>query len=279
MTKFADLHIHTHYSDGTLSPQEVVHEAVNCGLGCISITDHDTLEGLKPARLTARPLDVEVIAGIELSSEMDGKDIHILGYFFSEIGGCLIEELAKMRDARVERIKEMIRKLKDLGIGDISFEEVLSSTKSKALGRPHLAELLLQKGHVGSAAEAFEKYLGESSPAYVGKFKQTAGEAIKLIKRSGGLAVLAHPAVTNRDELIAGFVAAGLDGLEVYHPRHSSTTVKYYEGIAQKYKLLMTGGSDAHGQAKPDTFIGKTRIPYDLVQKMKDLINQPRLPS
>jgi len=269
VTKFADLHIHTFYSDGTSSPQEVVDEAVKCGLSTISITDHDTIEAIEFTQAAARPLDLEVIAGIELSSEMEGKDIHVLGYFLNGVGSLLLEELFKIQQARISRIKEMIVKLKGEGISDIDFDEVGSLTKSKSVGRPHLATVLLKKGHVGSLNEAFTRYLGEDCSTYVGKFKQTTPEAIKLIKNSGGLAVLAHPVVTNRDELIPSFVAAGLDGIEVYYPRHSQTTVKYYEGLAQKHKLLMTGGSDAHGQAKKDTFIGKTRIPYELIEIMK----------
>jgi len=279
VTKFADLHIHTYFSDGTSSPQEVVDEAVKSGLSSVSITDHDTIEAIAPAQTAARAVNLEVIAGIELSSEMEGKDIHVLGYFFRDVGSILLEELSKIQQARISRIKEMIVKLKGEGISDIDFDEVGSLTKSKSVGRPHLATVLLQKGHVGSMAEAFSRYLGEDCSTYVGKFKQTTSEAIQLIKNSGGLAVLAHPAVTNRDELIPSFVVAGLDGIEVYYPKHSQTTVKYYEGLAQKHNLLMTGGSDAHGQAKKDTFIGKTRIPSELVEKMKKKLTENRTPG
>lgn len=272
MSRFADLHIHTHFSDGTLSPQEVVEQALRAGLSCISITDHDSVTGVGPAQLAVRDFDLEVIAGIELSSESEGKDIHILGYFVDCLNETFRSELIKIQDTRVERIKKMIFKLKEQGVNNIDFDEVVSLSECRgSLGRPHLALVLKQKGWVATTAEAFKKYLDEDCPAYVKKYKLSPAEAIKLIQKAGGIAVLAHPMITNRDELIPGLVAAGLQGIEVYYPNYSEETVRYYEGIAQKYQLVKTGGSDGHGKAKASTYIGKIKVPYLVVEQLKAL--------
>lgn len=272
MTKSADLHIHTHYSDGTMSPQEVVADALHCGIQCIAITDHDTVDGISPAIEAARGHDLEVLPGIELSSEINGKDVHMLGYLFNRQDASLVEQIKKMQDVRAERMKKMIQKLEELGIHDISFEEISGSAKTTALGRPHLAAALVEKKVVGSMRAAFDKYLAEGAPAYVPKFKQTPQEAIKLIKGAGGIAVLAHPMLSNVDELIPGLVQAGLGGLEAHYPNSSVNVMCFYENLARKHHLVITGGSDAHGETKKHTFIGKTRIPYDLVEKLKEAV-------
>ena len=272
LQKLADLHIHTYYSDGTSSPQEVVQDALAAGLSCIAITDHDVLDGVKPTQQAAQGRGLEVVSGIELSSEIGGKDIHILGYFIDCQKGPLVDQLGAIQEARIERIKKMIAKLGEMKIGPIALEEVCALSQSRAVGRPHLAAILYKKGFVSSIKEAFDKYIGEGSPAYFTKYGQTPYEAIQLIKKSGGLAVMAHPMLTQRDELIPGFVEAGLDGIEVYYPNCSDNVIKFYEGIAQKHKLLTTGGSDAHGKAKDYTYIGKRTIPYELVERMKDVV-------
>lgn len=270
MIKYADLHIHTHYSDGTQSPKEVVDDAIAAGLNCIAITDHDTLEGVKPAQLAAQDTELEVISGIELSSESGNKDIHVLGYLIDPEQSVLKERITVIQQTRVERIQQMIEKLNELGVDNITLEEVCALTKSKSVGRPHLAAKLLEKRWVGSIREAFEKYIGEGCPAYVAKFKQSPDEAIKLIDDCGGIAVLAHPMITQQDEKIPAFVEAGLKGLEVYYPNCPPSVQEYYKGIAQKHNLLLTGGSDAHGKAKNNTWIGKARIPYELVEHLRE---------
>lgn len=269
MTKFADLHIHTFYSDSTSSPQEVVSDAVKAGLNCIAITDHDTLEGVGPTREAAKAHNLEVLAGVELSSQFEGKDIHILGYLVDDRKGPLKELLLQMQDSRVERIRRMLDRLKTFGIDNIALEEVCALTHSKSVGRPHLAEILVQKGWVSSIKEAFDKYLAEGAAAYEGKYKISPGEAIDLIRQSGGISVLAHPMLTQVDHLLPRFVDAGLGGIEVYYPNCSDSIIKFYERIAQKHNLILTGGSDAHGEAKKHTCVGKQRIPYALVEILK----------
>ena len=273
MSLFADLHIHTYYSDSTSSPQEVVAEAVKNKLSCISITDHDVIDGVLPTREAAKPFDLEVISGIELSSELEGRDIHILGYFIDIEKGPLVEKIESFLDERIKRMKQMILNLQEYGIKDISFEEAASQTKSRAVGRLHLANLLVQKGHVTSVKQAFDKYLAQDKPGYASKFKQSPFEAIDLIHQSGGVAVMAHPMLTQKDEIIPRLVKAGMDGIEVYYPNCMPTVTSFYEKIAKKHGLLMSGGSDAHGAAKVFTYVGKTSIPYELVELMKQKVS------
>lgn len=274
MTKFADLHIHTYYSDGTSSPKEIVDQACNAGLACVAITDHDTVAGIEPVRVLARDSGLDVIAGIELSSEMNSKDVHILGYLFDYKDEYFIRRLQEMQDSRLDRMDEMIAKLKDLGIEDINLDEVANLAKIKSLGRPHLAQILVEKGVVPNLKKAFDLYLADGAPAYVPKFKQTPYEAIHLIKDAGGLAVLAHPMITAVDELIPSLIREGLDGIEAYYPNYPENIVRFYEGIAQKHQILVTGGSDAHGEARKHTFVGRIKVPYALVDKMKERANQ-----
>ena len=269
MSRFADLHIHTHYSDGTLSPQEVIADAHAQGLSCIAITDHDTVDGIAPAIEAAEEFAIEVVPGIELSSEIDGKDVHILGYFFDYKNKEFIKMIERMQSSRVGRMGKMIEKLRTLGINNISLEEVRERTLSGSVGRPHLAAILQEKGWVVSIQDAFDRYLANDAPAYVSKFQQTPYEAIKLIQDFGGIPVLAHPMLTNVDELIAGFVSAGLRGLEVYYPNCTDNVTRFYKGLAKQYNLIATGGSDAHGSVKKHTFIGKIKIPYLIVEQLK----------
>ena len=265
----ADLHIHTFYSDSTSSPQEVVDEAIKAELGCIAITDHDIVEGVIPTIEAAKGHALEVVPGIELSSEFENCDIHILGYFINYQEGAMIEKIGLFLEARVQRMKQMIMNLKKVGVNNIEFEEVAALTKSRAVGRAHLATLLVQKGWVSSFKSAFEKYLGPGCPGYASKYKQTPFEAIELIRASGGVAVMAHPMLTQKDELIPRFAAAGLKGLEVYYPNCMSNVTEFYERIAKKNNLIATGGSDAHGKAKSYTYIGKKTVPMEVVEQLR----------
>jgi 3',5'-nucleoside bisphosphate phosphatase len=269
MEKWADLHIHTYYSDGTSSPQEVLEQASSCGLSAIAITDHDTIEGILPTQHIADTYNIEVISGIEFSTEINGRDVHLLGYLFDPDHPYLLEKLISIQNMRILRMKEMIVKLKDLNVADIAFEEVAALTKSNAVGRPHLAAILMKKGKVSSIREAFDKYLHEGGPAYVDKFRQTPFEAIELMKQVGGVSILAHPMVTLIDELIPQLAQAGLTGIEAHYPNSSNNVTEFYVGLAKKNNLLVTGGSDAHGEAKKNTFIGRLKIPYDLVETLK----------
>lgn len=276
MAHLADLHIHTHFSDGTSSPQEVIEQAHANGLRCIAITDHDTIDGIGPATEEAEKYGIEVISGIELSSEINNKDVHMLGYLFDYQNKEFADRIKYMQGVRVDRMKEMIEKLKPLGIDNIALEEVCALAQSDSVGRPHLAAKLMEKGWVSSIKMAFNKYLADDAPGFVPKFKQTPHEAIALIQKAGGIAVLAHPMLTKVDELIPGFVEAGLGGIEAYYPNTTDTVMNFYEGLAKKHGLVVTGGSDAHGDSKKYTYIGKKMVPYELVEKLKNAHRQKK---
>lgn len=270
MSDYADLHIHTHFSDSTSSPDEVIEQAHAAGLDCISITDHDTIDGIKPTMISATKYNIEVITGVELSSEIQGKDVHVLGYCFDLQDESFVERLTYMQNFRMVRMEKMIKKLQELGINNITMEEVCALAESKSVGRPHLAQLLVEKGWVSSFKRAFNEFLADDAPAHVGKFKQSPFEAIEMIKAAGGKAVLAHPMLTDVDEIIPQMVDAGLAGLEVHYPHTPKEIFNHYVGLAKKHNLLITGGSDAHGDAKKHTYVGKMKIPYALVEALKN---------
>lgn len=267
--KFADLHLHTLFSDGTYTPEELIQKAGKAGLSCISIADHDITGGIKPAIEAAVAWDIEVLSGIELSAEYEGSEIHILGYLIDYEDKALIAKLDSLKKNRIERIYKITEKLKGMGV-DLKPEAVFALVKEGTVGRLHVARAMVKEGLVGSIFEAFQKYIGDKCPAYVLGFHFSPKEAIKLIKDSGGIPVLAHPYTINSDELILQFIKEGIMGLEAYYPEHSQAMINFYLGLAQKHNLLVTGGSDCHGSAKPEVKIGSIKIPYALVEKLKE---------
>ncbi|MBF0533006.1 MAG: PHP domain-containing protein [Candidatus Omnitrophica bacterium] len=273
MIEYADLHLHTNYSDSTLTPSQVVFQAKQFQIGCIAITDHDTVDGMEEAVAAGQAHGVEIIPGIELSCEAGNREIHILGFFFDYQHPDFHQHLLRMQDSRVARMGRMLEKLNGIKAGgDISLEEVCARGGTTAVGRMHLAMIMKEKGLVKNVQTAFDRYLAEGGPAYVAKYRQTPAQAIALIKKFGGVAVLAHPMLTRVDEMIPAMVRDGLGGLEVYYPNVSSTIIEYYEGIGRKHNLLLTGGSDAHGAGKDNTAIGKIRLPYRFVEAMKQTL-------
>lgn len=269
MKPAADLHIHTYYSDGSQSPAEVVDEAARCGLSVIAITDHDAVDGVPEAVEAGRACGLEVIAGIEMSAEAGGKDVHILAYFVDTASPALQTHLQTFQTARQDRVRGMIALLEAEGIRGITFDEVQAMTRSRAVGRLHLATVLARRGLVASTREAFDKYLNEGAPAFLPKFRLSPREAVAVIRAAGGVAVMAHPMVTNRDDLIPELVDAGLGGMEVYYPNWSANTIHRYEQIARHYQLVMTGGSDAHGTFKTNTSIGRAGVALENVEALR----------
>lgn len=267
--KFADLHLHTLFSDGTYTPEELIVRAKHKGLSAIAITDHDTVKGIAAAVKAGIAKGIEVLAGIELTSEYEGTEIHLLGYLIDYENSELKEKLAFLSRHRVERIYKITDKLRELGV-NLEAEAVFEVAKQGNPGRLHVARALVQKGWTSSTDEAFRKYIGDKSPAYVLGFKLSPGEGIKLIKEAGGIPVLAHPYSLNRDELIPLFVDFGLMGIEVYYPQHTQSMINFYLELAKKYNLLVTGGSDCHGKAKPEVMLGSVKISYELVEKLKE---------
>lgn len=266
--KFGDLHLHTLFSDGTYTPEELVKKSAKVGLSAISVVDHDTIDGILPAVMAARAEGIEVIPGIELSSDYEGLEVHILGYCFDPESNDLKSKLALLRQNRIERVYKMVDKLKGLGI-KLEAQAVFDIGGEGTVGRLHIARAMVNDGVVRSTAEAFQKYIGDKCPAYVCGFRFSPLEAIKLIRDIGGVAVLAHPYLLRSDELIRQFVGFGIMGLEVYYPEHTQSMINLYLELAKEYNLLVTGGSDCHGKAKPDVKIGLVRLPYRLVEKLK----------
>lgn len=265
-----DLHIHTTYSDSALTPQEVVNRALELGLKAIAITDHDSVAGIEEAVEAARGKDLEVIPGVELSLTVDHSDLHLLGYFINHRDLTLVEQLNLFRAVRLERAQKIIEKLNHLGV-ELSLDAVLSIAGSGAVGRPHIAEALVERKYVSSFDEAFARFIGYHAPAYVPKFKLSVEEGIALIKAADGIPVLAHPITLRRDELIPHFVRCGLMGIEVIHPEQDGAAQRYYTNLARKYGLVVTGGSDCHGHQKGKLLMGTVQVPYSFLEGLRRL--------
>ncbi len=269
MPDFVDLHIHSNHSDGRQSPRQVVDDALELGLKAVSITDHDVVSGYGEAAEYANGKEIEIISGIELSASKADDDIHLLGYLFRPDQGHLLETIERFRRIRFERGKKMVTRLGRLGM-KLDYERVLEAAGEAAVGRPHLAEAMVKAGFVASYNEAFARYLGMNGPVYVPKAKLTPAEAIKLIHEAGGVVVMAHPVLTNRDDMIAEMVAAGLDGMEIFHPTHTNTIRKRYRQMAKRHGLFMTGGSDSHNRKGRYGDIGQEKVPYECLVSMKE---------
>ncbi|MBN2096931.1 MAG: PHP domain-containing protein [Candidatus Omnitrophica bacterium] len=266
--KYADLHLHSTFSDGTFSPEELVNLAQGKGLCCIAITDHDEVSAIAPASAAGKSCGLEVIPGVELSAEIDDCEVHILGYFIDWQASWFQQRLEKIRAVREKRIFAITEKLKSFGI-DLDPEQILRQAHPGSVGRLHIARLLKEKGYVASIPEAFSSYLGNDRPCYVKKFKLTPGEAIEMIRQVNGLSVLAHPYHLSDDKITSDFVRWGIRGLEAYYPEHTPAATEHYLKLAEKNGLLVTGGSDCHGFGKDKSMLGAVKIPYQLVQALK----------
>ena len=264
----ADLHIHTTFSDGTFSPEEVVRLAKKAGLKTISITDHDVIDGIEPATEEGKKLGVEVIPGIEITTEVPNAEIHILGYYIDYKLPKLNAILKKIQEDRTARIYKIVGKLDKIGV-KLDPMRVIEIAGHGSAGRPHVARALLEAGLVKNIREAFEKYLGYKAPAYVSHFRLSPEDAIKLILDVRGIPVFAHPKVSNSDDILPDLLAAGLKGIEVYYSGHSKKDEKHYLGVAEKHNLLVTGGSDFHGASNSrEVELGDVAISDELVEKL-----------
>lgn len=283
---YVDLHLHTTASDGVKRPSEMVKYAKEKGLQAISITDHDTIEGLEEGLAEGEKIGFEVIPGIEISAEHSPGSMHLLGYFIDIHCPSLNERLRYLQKARGERNPKMIEKLNRLGV-NITYEEVVRASGGGQVGRPHFAQVLIEKGYVRNFQEAFERYLRKGAPAYVDKLRFTPGEAIHFIKEAGGVAVLGHPNTLGLngygelESLLIHLIKEGLKGIEVYYPEHSPAEVIQYKGLAEKYGLVMTGGTDYHGLEKEGLDVGvgrgEMRLPYSMVEALKAVWNSFRI--
>jgi transcription antitermination factor NusB len=265
----ADLHIHTVFSDGTMTPEQVVKEASKLNLRTLAITDHDSVGAIEIAQSICKKEGIDIIPAIELSSYYQPVDIHLLGYFIDIKNSVLLSKLAELRSERIERIKKITKKLRALGV-KVEHQEVFDVAKEGSPGRMHIADVLCSKGYCRDIRESFRKYLSDNGPAFVPKVSLTLKDAIVLIISSDGIPVLSHPGATKRDTLIPKMVEYGLQGIEVYCPTHQPEDVKRYKRLAKKYDLLITGGSDCHGTRKPDIALGSIKIDDSLVEKIKE---------
>ena len=267
-----DLHIHSNFSDSDSSIEDIFKIARLKGLSAIAITDHDTVDGMEEARRFSAICGIELIEGLELSTQKEDTEIHILGYFVDSRNQKLKEELSNVKKLRQERLSSMIEKLNQL---DFNLDEkaILGRIKNAMPTRLHLALELVRKARVKTLKEAFDKYLSPGKPGYISRFKYSIKEGIDLIKSYGGLAFLAHPHLIPEKSWIEEFVSLGIDGLEVAYPRFSPAKTLMYKEMADKFGLLKSGGSDAHGSYKEFIQIGDVFAPYTWVLDMKKRIN------
>lgn len=268
MTRYADLHVHTFYSDSTFSPEEVIACAKDKGLGAIAICDHDSIDGIEPCQRIAGELDIEVIPGIELTVEKPDTEAHILGYFIDWKADWFQKKLKKLQDARVDRIYKMVERLKGFHI-KMEPDDVFKLAGKGSVGRLHLAQAMLKTGRIKNLKEAFDRYIGFGKPCYVPNVNFSSKEAIGIIRDVGGVPVLAHPDVMGNDDYIQEFIGYGLRGIETYHTDHKPHAVRHYEELARRFDLIVTGGSDCHGLGKGRVLMGTVKVPYEVVERLK----------
>lgn len=264
----ADLHSHTHYSDGTLSPEAVVRLARERGLQVLGITDHDTMEGIAEALDAGKKLGVRVVPGVEITSHFHAQEMHILGYFADD-GRWQQSEFQKLlrasTDIRLDRCRKMVKRLCDLGF-PLELEDVLKLGTKGSLGRPHIARALLAAGHIKSFDEAFARFLTRGKPAWVDKTRVSSEEAIRLIHEARGLAVLAHPGLLKGERIPSELLDQGLDGIEVFHTKHDTRLSNRFLQWAGEHRLLATGGSDCHGNSNHEPILGRVRLDGRLLE-------------
>ena len=273
----ADLHIHSIYSDGSYTPEELVKKSVEKGFNTIAIADHDTVEGIPLAEKAAESLPIEVIPAIELSTFRGREEIHILGYFIDYRNEDLLSETKKIFSARKSRAKKMVELLNKQGI-NISFKQVQNIAGDDYLGRPHVAKAMIEEGYITEIGEAFtENYIANGGKAYVPKYKLTPKKAVEIILKAGGVPIVAHPNFINHGEAmnyedIKELKDYGLEGIEIYQSKHDKKAEKKYKKIAKDLDLLITGGSDFHGENTPDVSLGDVKLNDQEVEKLKEAV-------
>lgn len=269
--KLIDLHMHTVYSDGRYTPTATVEYAAEKALAAIAITDHDSFDGLPEAAKRAAELNIELINGIELSCTHEESDIHMLAYFVDPFYHPLADKVRFYQEERLKRGVMIVQKLNEIGI-DLRMETVKTMAGSGVVGRVHVADALLKEEYVHTFDEAFNRYLGYHAPAYVAKSYFNPVDAIALVHAAGGIVVMAHPGTVRRDDAIPYLAEIGIDGIEVFHSKHSPAQVRHYKAIAEKHKLLISGGSDWHGRNDPRAEMGNQKVPYVVLSRMRDYL-------
>ena len=272
MSALVDLHLHTNASDGRLTPSELVRLAADKGLRQISVSDHDTTEGLEEAFQAAGQLpNLRVIPGIELSTDVPGDEVHVLGYFVQYQDDEFQQTLERFRRGRVDRAREMVERLAALGVS-LDWERVQEIAGDGSVGRPHIALAMVERGYCKEPKDAFPEYLGRNGLAYVERAKLTPQEAIEMLLKIGGVPVLAHPAyLSELDNRLPELTAAGLMGMEVYYSNFSPDTIKGLQDLAARYDLIPTGGSDYHGLGNTDEPLpGSMGPPVSTVERLEE---------
>ncbi len=267
-----DLHLHSTASDGVLTPEELVKKAADLGINAIALTDHDSVEGVGLAIEEGKKKHIEIIPAVELSSGLNGQDIHFLGYFINHQDKEFVKLLSELRRLRTERASKMVDLLHQQDI-HIAFGEVLDLAGNASVGRAHVAKVMVRRGYIDTIEEAFEKYIGRSGSCYVEKYFYSPKDVIETIRKIGGVAVLAHPALSNVDKFIPQFMDYGIQGIEVIHGEHTSGESKYYLQLADTYNLIPTGGSDFHGlkNSKRGRNMGTVEVPNEFLERLKKL--------
>lgn len=266
-----DLHTHTTASDGTLAPAALVEAARAARLSVLGITDHDTTGGLAAARDAARQAGIAIVDGIEISAVADGRDVHVLAYFIDAESPTLRAFLDRQRADRIRRVEEMAARLMALGCPIDARPVLADAARGRSVGRPQIADALLDAGHVARRDEAFERFLEHGRPAYVPRQGTSPEDVIEIIHAAGGLASLAHPGVTARDHAIPALVAAGLDAIEARHSDHDPAAEERYRALARRLNILVTGGSDFHGEAGHRTAtLGGVTLPEADYARLRD---------
>jgi len=273
-----DLHIHSTASDGRLTPAEIIQKAAGRGLTFIALADHDSVDGIAPAKVASQAFpELKVIPAVEISTDIPQGEVHVLGYFIDYTDPELRTTLDRFRNSRLRRAQGMVAKLENLGI-HIDWQRVQEIAGGSSMGRPHIAQAMLEKGYIVSIKEAFDKYLGRNRPAYVEREKMTPTEAVALIVKAQGLPVLAHPLTSNDPEAMTiELKAAGLVGIEAYYDGYTVEEINQLLGLAQRHNLIATGGSDYHGLELNETAIGGADVPIEAVERLIGLAKQRNL--
>ncbi len=264
-----DLHLHSYYSDGNMSPQALVQRAHQLDLAAVSITDHDTILGQEESLRAGKKYRVEVLTGIEFSMREDGLNIHIIGYLIDPANPALVKNVDKLGQARVGRAKMIVDKLMAYGL-EIPFQDILEKAGEGTIGRPHIAQVLVKRGLVRSIQEAFGRYIGDGGPCYVPKTVLPSVRVFELIKEAGGVAIWAHPGknILRRD-LLERLCRFGIAGIEVWHPHHDLDIERKVHAAALEKGLIMTGGSDFHFREAMQSDMGEVTVPYETVTALK----------
>ena len=264
-----DLHSHTTASDGTLPPRELVKLAAKHGVKVLAVTDHDSVSGLAEAMDEAARHDIEIVPGLEINCDVDGAEIHVLGYCVDWRADWFETFLREQRAERTGRVHRIVERLTELGL-PLTADEVFGICKEGSPGRPHVAQAMVARGYVKSVREAFDRYLRAGGPANVPRRRLAPVEAVRVIRRARGVPVFAHPGLANRDEMIPELVQAGLGGIETYYPEHSAGQIDAYRALCRTHDLVATGGSDYHGShtGRAST-LGSPHVPLEVWEQLK----------